>query len=375
MAASMCSVALTASAATKKITKLAAANTKTGIKLTWKKVKGVKTYKVVRGKKVLKTVKTNTFTDKTAKAGKSYTYKIQATGVKAASVKAVRLTAPKFSALKVTKNKDGYPNGIKITWKKVKGAKKYIVYRKDSKKYAKVKTLTKVTYTDSLANDDTKYSYKVKAVNGKSTSVASAAKSGVIPATTPKVTLKLDGNKYTLKWTKVKYASSYTVYDSNGKKVKTVKTNSLTGTLTGDNLQVVVFTVKTNYGGNTSWGQSAEALYIPDGSHYHDQYGNICIKIGMKKGEQFADGAFLNLLLLASGEKYTFNVDKGTDENVATLDENYVITANNAGFTKFTITYDETAAKIVTEALAQYGLTFNNKLSTGTAFVEVTVTD
>ncbi len=377
MAASMCSVALTASAATtKKITKLTATNAKAGITLKWKKVKGVKSYKVYRKgtKKALKTVKKVTFTDKTAKAGKTYTYTIKATGAKAASVKVVRLVAPTISSVKMTKNKDGYPDGLKLTWKKAKGAKKYIVYRKDSKKYAKVATVKKLTYTDKTLSSDVKYTYKVKAVNGKSTSVASAAKKGVVVDSPDKVTLKLNNNgTYKLSWSKVKYASSYTIYDSNGKKVKTVKTNSYSGKLTGDNLQVVVFTVKTNYAGNASWGQSGEGLYVPDGSHYHDQYGNICIKIALKEKEQFMDGAFLDLILKASSIN-SYSVDKGTDTNVAELDENFIIKAKNAGFTKFKITYDEAAAKVITDTLAQYGLKFNNKLSTGTAYVEVTVT-
>ena len=58
---------------------------------------------------------------------------------------------------------------VKLTWKKVKGADGYEIYRATSKKgkYQKIKTLKKgtiVSYTDGKAKKGKTYYYKVRAV-------------------------------------------------------------------------------------------------------------------------------------------------------------------------------------------------------------------
>ena len=59
-------------------------------------------------------------------------------------------------------------NGIKITWKKAKGAKNYRVYR--GKKL--IAASKKNTYTDTKAKNGKKYIYTVKSVNGKKAKAA-----------------------------------------------------------------------------------------------------------------------------------------------------------------------------------------------------------
>ncbi|MBE6041225.1 MAG: fibronectin type III domain-containing protein [Clostridiales bacterium] len=60
-------------------------------------------------------------------------------------------------------------SSIKITWKKTKNAKKYLVFRATRKngKYKKVKTTTKRSFVNKSLKAEKKYFYKVRAINGK----------------------------------------------------------------------------------------------------------------------------------------------------------------------------------------------------------------
>lgn len=83
--------------------------------------------------------------------------------VSAASSK--KLDAPKN--LKVSKKTD---SSVTLKWSKVEGADKYAVYRYDSKtkKYVKIKSVSKTSYTVTGLDSGTKYQFKVAAlVKGK----------------------------------------------------------------------------------------------------------------------------------------------------------------------------------------------------------------
>ena len=157
-------------------TTLKAENKNNGIKLSWNKTATTKKFTVLRktsGKKKFKTIKMLggkfTFTDKTAKAGKKYTYKI--VGGKAASKKTlIRLKAPM-----ITKFTSG-EQGLSISWKKVKGAKKYEVYSAATGKYKKIATVTTNSLSKYFPKAEQEYKYKVRAVNGSSKSAFSKAK-------------------------------------------------------------------------------------------------------------------------------------------------------------------------------------------------------
>ena len=117
--------------------------------------------------------------------------------------------------------------GIKISWKKVKGAKKYKLIRG-----SKVIKTTKKNYVKDLSVvAGKKYTYKVKAVKGKKTSKAS--KSVKITRMNYVVIKNINnGNKkVTLNWTKRTGANQYKVYrktTGSYKKVATVKSTSYT---------------------------------------------------------------------------------------------------------------------------------------------------
>ena len=169
--------------------------TETSIRLTWKKVKKADGYQVYRYNKSTKkyqkvaTVKTNTYTDKKLKTATVYQYKVRAyrkSGKKTVTGKYSNVIKAATSPQKVTAVKaKRVKSKVKLTWKKVKGADGYEIYRATSKKgkYQKIKTLKKgtiVSYTDGKAKKGKTYYYKVRAVkNAGKTSVKGTASNAV----------------------------------------------------------------------------------------------------------------------------------------------------------------------------------------------------
>ena len=153
------------------------------IKITWNKASGASGYKIYRrtakGRYVcIKTVKSGTtsYVDKTVKSGNRYYYCVKAyngnvlSGYTEASI--LYIKAPVVTVKKSAQ-------GVKLSWKKSAGAKKYIVYRKTpTGKYRAVKTVTAKTlsWTDKTAKKGQTYYYIVKAVNNKTYSAASPQK-------------------------------------------------------------------------------------------------------------------------------------------------------------------------------------------------------
>lgn len=153
------------------------------IKLTWNKASGASGYKIYRrtakGRYVcIKTVKSGTtsYVDKTVKSGNRYYYCVKAyngnvlSGYTEASI--LYIKAPVVTVRKSAQ-------GVKLSWKKSAGAKKYIVYRKTpTGKYRAVKTVTAKTlsWTDKTAKKGQTYYYIVKVVNNKTYSAASPQK-------------------------------------------------------------------------------------------------------------------------------------------------------------------------------------------------------
>ena len=148
------------------------ANATNGVKVSWSKVGGAKAYRIYRkaeGEKAytkLADVTSLSFTDKTAKNGKTYTYAVRALNGKAASsykAAAIKFVAtPKLTAIKNTNT------GINVAWGKVSGATSYRVYRKAAGKagWTKLADTTKLNYTDKTAQAGVTYTYTVKAYNG-----------------------------------------------------------------------------------------------------------------------------------------------------------------------------------------------------------------
>ena len=169
-----------------KVTTESATNTESGVKVTWKPVSKCTGYKVYRktengSYKRIATVKGATksyYTDKKAKSGTKYIYKVVAYSGDYVSyyTEASRyyLDNPTLSSAKSSKK------GVTAKWETVKGASGYYVYRKEGsgkyKKLATVKGGTKKSYLDTKAKKGKTYTYKVKAYYSKTTSAYSNTK-------------------------------------------------------------------------------------------------------------------------------------------------------------------------------------------------------
>lgn len=160
--------------------KLKLKNSGKGIEISWDKL-GNKKVKIQRktSKGDFKTIKSvkgkQSFTDKSASPGKKYLYKIVC-GRKISAVK-------KITRLKTTSIESiGYDKkGMGLVWKKIKGAKKYEVYKavvKNNKagKYKKIKTVKANSLDCYFEKSKTTNKYRVRAVCGNSKSAFSKPK-------------------------------------------------------------------------------------------------------------------------------------------------------------------------------------------------------
>ena len=154
-----------------------AVSTVTGVQITFQTVKNAASYDIYRktgngtAQKIASTT-TNTYMDQSVFAGQNLTYTVVAVPAgtsytKSAESSAVSLSLPKaVSGLKVK----AVSNGVSIRFKRVKGAKNYIIYRaaKKNGKYKKIKVLKakKTSYIDKKTKKGKTYYYKVVTKKG-----------------------------------------------------------------------------------------------------------------------------------------------------------------------------------------------------------------
>ncbi|MCU7378897.1 fibronectin type III domain-containing protein [Clostridiales Family XIII bacterium ASD5510] len=130
-------------------------------------------------------------------------------------------TAPVYAASKVGQVKglkvvaSSY-NSVKISWKKVKGAKGYQIYRATSKngRYKKIKTTKARTYKNHKLKTGTRYYYKVRAYRGPKKGKFSTKKSAVPKLAAPSSFTAASKSTSTiaLSWKKVPGAKGYQIY-------------------------------------------------------------------------------------------------------------------------------------------------------------------
>lgn len=200
------------------------------------------------------------------KPGKA-TVQISGTGMYKGMVsKTVSVYPAKASVKSVTNTK----KGLTVTWKKVTGADKYILYRKaGSGAYKKYKTVSgaKISYVDTGAKNGTTYSYKVCAytagLQGKNANTKAACR---VTAVTVKAA-KAGKRKLSVSWRKNSKASGYQIRYSlkssfSGAKTVMVRsgkttTKKLTGLKRGKRYYITVRAYKTVKGKKyySSWSK------------------------------------------------------------------------------------------------------------------------
>lgn len=245
------------------------------LKLTWDKVEHAKKYVIQRAVSqngILwyydqGSTTSTSFTDTTASAGRVYYYKVIAvtdTGYETYPSKPVYrrcdLARPKVTAKNVASS--GKTN---LSWEKISGAEKYLVYRRSTEEssYTRIASTTSVSYTDKTAEAGTKYYYRVMAVH--SNTAANSAKSETVSATCdlarPVVNIKLSSGDPRLTWEKIPGAEKYYVYRATSKggkyeHVKTTKTaSSFTDTTakSGKTYYYKVKAIHTNTAANSAY--------------------------------------------------------------------------------------------------------------------------
>lgn len=144
-------------------------NAENGVKLIWNNTRASK-YSLQRrtAKRKFKTIKTVSgkfsFTDKSAKSGKKYAYRLISNGLYSKEKKILYLSSPKIKSIG-----NGDLEGMTIKWNKVKGAQKYEVYRAEvtdgkTGQYKKIDTV-KTNRFDYMETSGQAHKYKIRAVN------------------------------------------------------------------------------------------------------------------------------------------------------------------------------------------------------------------
>lgn len=224
--------------------------TNTSAKLSWSKVKGAKGYYVYQYKNKkwskIATTSSNKYTLKKLKANSKYTYSVKAykkSGKKTIlSSKYTKVDVytqlSNATGLKATRTN----NSVKLTWKKVTGAKGYYVYQKKNGKWSKIKTVSSTSYTVQKLSAGTSYSFAIrpyKTVSKKT--IKSPKETSITTATNPNnvsgIKVSFTDSSAKITWKKVSgSATGYKVYRYNTKKksweviktINSVKTTSYT---------------------------------------------------------------------------------------------------------------------------------------------------
>ena len=214
-----------------------------GIQVTWQAANGAAEYRVYRKDaanpkwKGIATVTGTNWTDKTAKAGVTYTYTVRGisangtlspgfdtTGVSATIPAAPTPTTPANVTLGSAKVSG---STIVVTWQAANGAAQYRVYRKDAAnpKWKGIANVTGTSWTDRTAQAGVTYTYTVRGIgaNGTlspgfdTTGVSATVPGAPTPAPTTPAEVTLIGavagsDGITVKWKAAAGAKEYRVY-------------------------------------------------------------------------------------------------------------------------------------------------------------------
>ena len=210
-----------------------------GIQVTWQAANGAAKYKVYRKDasntvwRVIATVTGTSYTDKSAKAGVTYSYTVRGVaadgktlspGFDRTGVSATMPAASSAPANVTLGSAKAVSGGIQVTWQAANGAAKYKVYRKDASNtvWRVIATVTGTSYTDKSAKAGVTYSYTVRGVgsDGKTLSPgynktgvsATIPAASATPAKVVLVSAKADSAGILVTWQKANGAHAYRVY-------------------------------------------------------------------------------------------------------------------------------------------------------------------
>ncbi len=198
------------------------------ILIKWNKVEGAVSYYVYRSEDkttwaYIGKSTTLQYTDEEAQAGTKYYYRVKAVASNTSAnsaysdgkSKTCTLSQPQFMMSQISADGD-----IILSWKLVRGAKNYRVYRSENKTsgYTNIASVTERTFTDTTVADGKKYYYKVRAVHSNSAAISvysAVVNMKVTVSETMAVSLSIDEDNVPLFiWNSVEGASSYKVYRS-----------------------------------------------------------------------------------------------------------------------------------------------------------------
>lgn len=327
-------------------------NTADGVKISFKHIAGLTggKYRIYRKTDStswtkLADVTGTTYTDKTAKSGTKYTYTVKYVGKSVIStydksgLTIVRLSTPKVSKITNTNS------GAQLTWGKITGAKKYIVYVKSSSGWKKLGESTSTSYTHTAAKSGTSYKYTVRAYDSSGNYKSAYVSAGytnkfIAPPTLKAVSNTTSGAKIT--WNKSTGATKYRVFVKSGSSWKKLGDTSSTS-----------FTHKSAKSG-TKYTYTVRCLSSTGKSYVsgYDKTGISGVYLSAPKVSKISNaqnGAKLTWGKVAGATKYNIYVKSGSkwkkiDETTKT---SYTHTAAKSGksYTYTVRAYDSSGAK------------------------------
>ena len=220
--------------------------------LSWNAVPGAASYQVYRivdstveDYTLLGTTKSTTYTDKTAKAGTTYTFAVKAVNANGESMTSSSC-AGKLAAAPDNVTLTGakaVSDGIQVTWQAANGAAEYRVYRKDAAnpKWKGIANVTGTSWTDKTAVAGVKYTYTVRGISANgtlspgfdTTGVSATVPAAPTPTAPANVTLgsaKVSGSTIVVTWQAANGAAQYRVYRKDAANPKWKGIANVTGT-------------------------------------------------------------------------------------------------------------------------------------------------
>lgn len=171
--------------------------------------------------------------------GKEYSFYVKAVndyGSASSNVETEKTSLEGTPTLSMSKVSD---SKFKLSWTKIKGATRYIVYRKrNDDKMKKVLTLngSTLTYTTAeMPHGDYEFVVKAARYDGKDRVMTNGSnkKTGTVSKRNPKISLTAGSKQIKISWSEIEGVTNYEIYRSNSKngtynKIKTTTSTSYT---------------------------------------------------------------------------------------------------------------------------------------------------